>query len=545
MSRFQKGILVLVIAFVAVIAVGYAGMRYLENSVVEAVKTWAADSPENSRITFGDVRYSFKDNMLFLGKTNFAMTSPEKTLKVSIESLEIQGIGDSFLALLKDSKAQVKETEFLVAKAIVAKGIDTETLEQIPVDPDGEIAPLSFSTKAHIAKRTLSNLRMKTEEGRELFSNFQGEDSLLKLFYAATYTKGTASDLTLTTEASSTQDALVKLSAKEYTESNVGYGRIENLTFKDLTATIQGAEDMMSLDSVVLKDINFPPMSVVERIIEAGENPELVSKEEEAWKLLRDMFMSTGRPLCGEFAMNGLKISNAMLNQSISIGSFRITNSSITPFVVDMSMEHLVLPLTLDPQLQTLRLAGFEDMDLTTTLSFTGPDSSGALKVAGSLNLAQGGTLDVLFEGISTVTLDEWKKFNDSEELFRGDPVGSMGVFFLDNLKVVNMEMGYADEGLLPRGIKLAEIFMGLSAEQSIELLRQEIASAAQILDERSPGAAAKLNSFIDHPGAVRLSVKPEKPARLAELEMSPDIPLAMDVTTGPKSIEELVNELK
>ena len=538
MSRLQKGLLALAIAFVAVIAVGYAGMRYLENSVVDAVRAWAATTPENRKVTLGDVRYSLKDNVLFFGNAKLSWSDPEENINVSIESLEIKGIGDSFLALLKNPGAQIKEAELLVANTIVAKGIDTEMLEQMPADPDNTSHTPTLSTKTRIAQRTLSNFRMKTEEGRTLLSGSQ-QDFSLNIAYAMAYAKGTASDVTLT--VSYDQDTLTSISVKGFTESNVGYGRVENMTLKDMSMTVEGM-DIVSLDSIVFKDINLPPLAVLNRIIDAGNQSETVS-EEDALNLLRDMFMSTGRPLCGEFSMNGVKISNATIDP-VSIGSFRIVNSGITPFVMDISMEHLEVPLTLDPQLQTLRLAGFDNMDLTATLSFTGPDSSGAMKTSGSLNLAQGGTLDVLFEGISTVSLDGWKAFNESMPLFEGDPVGSMGVFFLDNLKVTNMEMGYADEGLLPRSIKLTQLFMGLSPEQSLELIRQRLALIAQDMNTLAPDVAVKLGSFVDHPGAIRLRIKPEKPSRLEELEANPNVSVTLDVTPGPKTIEELVNEL-
>lgn len=40
LSKLQKGLVGLGIAVVAVIAVGYGGMRYLENAVVDAIRTW-------------------------------------------------------------------------------------------------------------------------------------------------------------------------------------------------------------------------------------------------------------------------------------------------------------------------------------------------------------------------------------------------------------------------------------------------------------------------------------------------------------------------
>ncbi len=537
MSRFQKGILALVIALVAVIAVGYAGMRYLENSVAEAVRAWAASTSGDFRVSFGDVRYSFKDNTLFLDKSNFTYKNMGETTVVNVDSLQIQGIGDSFLELLKDPKAQIKEPEFLVANELVAKGIDTETVEQGPGASDTSVAAPAIFTKAHLAQRTISNIRMKTELGKELFSS-SDQDVFLKVLYAVAYSKGTASDCTVTMNYDQ-QQAVV--TAKNYTESNVGYGRVDSVSLKEIDLTVENAS-IMSLDSMTLKDMNLPAMPVMLKIMEAGNSPEQLS-EAEAQKLIRDFFTSSGRPLCGEFALNGLKLSLPTL-ETVSLASFRIVNPSISPFAMDISMEHLVLPLTLDPQLQTLRLAGFENMDLTSTLSFTAPDTSDRFKVSGSLNLAQGGTLDMLLEG--NLSTEEWEKFSaNTQTLFEDDMIGAMGVFFLENMKVIKMEMGYADEGLLPRSIKLTQLFMGLSPEQSLDLLRQQLSLMALDMGDKIPDAEAKLTSFVDHPGAIRLSITPSEPASLAEFETDPNIPVSLDVTPGPKSIEELVKALQ
>ena len=53
LSKLQKGLVGLGIAVVAVIAVGYGGMRYLENAVVDAIRTWAAQTPQDAHVDSG------------------------------------------------------------------------------------------------------------------------------------------------------------------------------------------------------------------------------------------------------------------------------------------------------------------------------------------------------------------------------------------------------------------------------------------------------------------------------------------------------------
>ena len=61
-----EGLVGLGIAVVAVIAVGYGGMRYLENAVVDAIRTWAAQTPQDAHVELGDISYTLMDNHLVL-----------------------------------------------------------------------------------------------------------------------------------------------------------------------------------------------------------------------------------------------------------------------------------------------------------------------------------------------------------------------------------------------------------------------------------------------------------------------------------------------
>ena len=55
LSKLQKGLVGLGIAVVAVIAVGYGGMGYLENAVVDAIRTWAAQTPQDAHVELGNI----------------------------------------------------------------------------------------------------------------------------------------------------------------------------------------------------------------------------------------------------------------------------------------------------------------------------------------------------------------------------------------------------------------------------------------------------------------------------------------------------------
>ena len=78
LSKLQKGLVGLGIAVVAVIAVGYGGMRYLENAVVDAIRTWAAQTPQDAHVELGDISYTLMDNHLVLKNVRHDVCYPGK-----------------------------------------------------------------------------------------------------------------------------------------------------------------------------------------------------------------------------------------------------------------------------------------------------------------------------------------------------------------------------------------------------------------------------------------------------------------------------------
>ena len=77
LSKLQKGLVGLGIAVVAVIAVGYGGMRYLENAVVDAIRTWAAQTPQDAHVELGDISYTLMDNHLVLKNVRMTYVTPQ------------------------------------------------------------------------------------------------------------------------------------------------------------------------------------------------------------------------------------------------------------------------------------------------------------------------------------------------------------------------------------------------------------------------------------------------------------------------------------
>ena len=100
-------------------AVGYGGMRYLENAVVDAIRTWAAQTPQDAHVELGDISYTLMDNHLVLKNVRMTYVTPAKqTVAATVETLDIRNPGTTLLSLMRDPKSEIKEAELPVADEI-------------------------------------------------------------------------------------------------------------------------------------------------------------------------------------------------------------------------------------------------------------------------------------------------------------------------------------------------------------------------------------------------------------------------------------------
>ena len=96
-----------------------AGMRYLENAVVDAIRTWAAQTPQDAHVELGDISYTLMDNHLVLKNVRMTYVTPTKqTVAATVETLDIRNPGTTLLSLMRDPKSEIKEAELPVADEI-------------------------------------------------------------------------------------------------------------------------------------------------------------------------------------------------------------------------------------------------------------------------------------------------------------------------------------------------------------------------------------------------------------------------------------------
>ncbi|WP_288711018.1 hypothetical protein [uncultured Bilophila sp.] len=513
LSKLQKGLVGLGIAVVAVIAVGYGGMRYLENAVVDAIRTWAAQTPQDAHVELGDISYTLMDNHLVLKNVRMTYVTPAKqTVAATVETLDIRNPGTTLLSLMRDPKSEIKETELPVADEIA--------LHNLSFGPEPNIT---------VRLRTFKGVAIETAAVKTLMSTAGDDDPkvALAIIYGLSYKEDSASGVKITSKALpfslSTDSAVQKSYAKGHLDSSVTNG---------IVFTLRG-QDVLTLGEIRLENMNLPPRDIMEKIYFIAPTD---INDDEAFGIFQNLFAGP-KPLIGLLSLKDLKTNSALLD--ISLDKLNITNPSTSPYALEVSLEHLKMPVALVPELQLLSVMGVPEIDASASYAISLPNKDNQFNSTASLSVAKLGTADFAVKGEVP-----YKAFF---EIINNNSVTDSDIenFVEKNIKFSHIEAGYADEGLLPRLGILGQKFMGLTPEQCVDMAKKYV--------KESLGAAegtentAKLMEYIDKPGAIRLIFNTEKPIPVEAFDTLSDTDpsIKLDVNTGPKTAQELMADLE
>ena len=513
LSKLQKGLVGLGIAVVAVIAVGYGGMRYLENAVVDAIRTWADQTPQDAHVELGDISYTLMDNHLVLKNVRMTYVTPAKqTVAATVETLDIRNPGTTLLSLMRDPKSEIKETELPVADEIA--------LHNLSFGPEPNIT---------VRLRTFKGVAIETAAVKTLMSTAGDDDPkvALAIIYGLSYKEDSASGVKITSKALpfslSTDSAVQKSYAKGHLDSSVTNG---------IVFTLRG-QDVLTLGEIRLENMNLPPRDIMEKIYFIAPTD---INDDEAFGIFQNLFAGP-KPLIGLLSLKDLKTNSALLD--ISLDKLNITNPSTSPYALEVSLEHLKMPVALVPELQLLSVMGVPEIDASASYAISLPNKDNQFNSTASLSVAKLGTADFAVKGEVP-----YKAFF---EIINNNSVTDSDIenFVEKNIKFSHIEAGYADEGLLPRLGILGQKFMGLTPEQCVDMAKKYV--------KESLGAAegtentAKLMEYIDKPGAIRLIFNTEKPIPVEAFDTLSDTDpsIKLDVNTGPKTALELMADLE
>ena len=90
--------------------------------------------------------------------------------------------------------------------------------------------------------------------------------------------------------------------------------------------------------------------------------------DDEAFGIFQNLFAGP-KPLIGVFSLKDLKTSSALLD--VSLDKLNITNPSTSPYALEVSLEHLKMPVALVPELQLLSVMGVPEIDASASYALS------------------------------------------------------------------------------------------------------------------------------------------------------------------------------
>lgn len=505
LPRWTKWLIML--AFVGLFAGG--SLYFIQSTVQTKVRTELEDRARqnNAVLTFKDVRYNLLKNVLTFEGTELKFTQFAQPLEYSFEQIDVINPNRSLAMAFAQQKLEDVRGVQPLAEAIdirnMASGLPAET--KVPM-------------------QRIEGLTLNVDVVRELLAkpNRTAVDTAVASVEAVGYKSRTANGMTV----SATENGVtVQVSVGSVVEKDYANFALDSLVISDVVAKVQQGN---AGGSLILKKMTMERMVLTRQIFEVALTGDPGS-EENAIKILKGLLLGE-RPFIGALTFDDLQVIVPDLN--IPLKSFRYENSSTSPFAVRLDLKGLTLPTAMvadGPALMLLK--DLPSLTYNTSLNVLVPykDPKALTKIASQSSIDKLGSLDLDMDGLIDFT--------------QSAPEDA-----IDDFRLTRMRLAFTDDGLTPRAASMSKTFFGTDftklGEFGSDLLWNFVPK-----EERTPETRAifdKVIVFMQKPGSIDITFAPPHPMTSDELEAADFGPetLQINVTTGPKTLEELVQAL-
>lgn len=258
----------------------------------------------------------------------------------------------------------------------------------------------------------------------------------LAIIYGLSYKEDSASGVKITSKALpfslSTDSAVQKSYAKGHLDSSVTNG---------IVFTLRG-QDVLTLGEIRLENMNLPPRDIMEKIYFIAPTD---INDDEAFGIFQNF--SPAQAAHRRLSLKDLKTSSAL--PRCFAGQAEYHDPSTSPYALEVSLEHLKMPVALVPELQLLSVMGVPEIDASASYAMSLPNKDNQFNSTASLSVAKLGTADFAVKG--EFPYEEFLEIVNKTKSV-DDPATEDAIenFVEKNIKFSHIEAGYADEGLLP-----------------------------------------------------------------------------------------------
>ncbi|MEG1610668.1 MAG: hypothetical protein RR317_05750, partial [Bilophila sp.] len=209
LSRMQKGIAALVFALIAVIAIGYGGLRYIESGVVASIRTFAQQTPKDTHVTLGDVTYSMVHNRLVLTNIRAEYPFMGRTTVTTVGRVEINNPDATFLQAVANPATPLEHPVVSVADKI--------TFNDASTGPDP-----AWGVKQGV----YTNIKIDLAKVRELLKSGFNAEQIPKIIGLLSYASAESEGLSVTLKEESPfevpfQITMQSVKVREYTQGKL------------------------------------------------------------------------------------------------------------------------------------------------------------------------------------------------------------------------------------------------------------------------------------------------------------------------------------
>ncbi|MEG2005364.1 MAG: hypothetical protein RR014_04915, partial [Bilophila sp.] len=338
LSRMHKGIAALVVALIAVVALGYGGLRYLESGVVASIRTWAKETPPDMRVELGDVTYSLLNNRLVLSNVRADYLFMGRKTVTTVGRVEIDNPDAAFLEAMANPETPLKQPVVNVADKIAFTSAST--------GPDPEW---------RVAQGTYTKIRIDLAKLREVLASGFDAQKIPQLIALTSYASAESDGLSVTIKENSPVGVPFQLTVRSINVRDYTQGKLAQAVIADMAYTVNGSA-VVKLAEMTMEGVTPPSDALMEELNALAPD----ASTEKTLDLLSRIVLAP-EPLLKKFELKG--VTSVVPQYPVSLARLTFTNPSTAPYACSLELEHLVLPAETDA-LQVIRMIDLKQIDL-------------------------------------------------------------------------------------------------------------------------------------------------------------------------------------
>ena len=495
------------LAAAALCALAYAGVRVTERRIESVVREGLSSFAQGKGMVMDvkDIRYALWNNRLAVNGLAFR-NADQNGLNLSVREAELEGINR------------------MMALRMAWGGMESLPDGVQPVASRAVVRNLHAwpSPDCTLQERVVEGLAIDMSQMKKLLdkaaASARTSEKIVQMALASvTYSQAGSKGLRLRQEFAPGQEVIFEMD--EAVERGVSSGHMDECLIQGFRCLRPDGQEALSIKKTLLRQLNLSAQ--VQQWIYGDDNA-----EPSPLAVIKELFGGE-RSFLELCEVEGVTLAAGM--EPVTLGLFRWKNPQTRPFACGLVLEKLHMPLGLTPELGSLSLLGYSQVDLDIALS-------GQFQPMGSSQPSEL-RMDVTGLNMGTVSLASQCVLDDV--FSRGlQPQEMLG----EGIRVKSLSLAYTEGGLVAKIAGLGRRLLGVKPESLVEMFSESMWKA--LPDSEKTPAKEKLLSqiklFLNKPGKISVSLVPPAPVALGKLDSELEKHAQVEIQEGSRTLQEL-----